>query len=290
MKNRCFDIGTIQAFIDGETNGELSLSIADHAADCDDCAARIANAEEENSYVFAALDREVNTLVPTQRLWSRINVSIKEENSRLSFGQRISAALTAILRQPSFGAALGVVLIFVFVAVFWTFDNGRQLADVTVPAKTENVISAPNVQTDPYTEVAARVEPKPETQNDRNSYHVETAVYRPERRISNRTENIKTNTRPAATAYLPAEESYVKTIDGLKRNIENKDTMMPASSRVSYERDMAIVDDTIVKMKAAVNNNPKNEAAKQALYASYQDKIDLLNSAAQREELMASIR
>jgi hypothetical protein len=199
---------------------------------------------------------------------------------------------SSILLQPSFGAALGVVLIFVFVAIFWTFDNGRQLADVNVPAKTESLVSMPNVQ--PSSQISAVTvasnEPKPEVRNERDSYKIETAVYRPERRVSNRPENIKTNTRPVAPAYLPAEESYVKTIDGLKRNIDNKDTMMPASSRVSYERDMAIVDDTIVKMKKAVNTNPKNEAAKQALYASYQDKIDLLNSAAQREELMASIR
>lgn len=293
MKNRCFDIGTIQAFIDGETNGELSLSIADHAADCDDCTARIANAEEENSYVFAALDREVNTLVPTQRLWSRINVSIKEEKNRLSFGQKISAGLMAILRQPSFGAVLGVVLIFVFVAVFWTFDNGTSIAEVAVPTRTESIVSAPNVQ--PSSEfsavtVASNDEPKPSVRNERDSYQIETAVYRPERRVSQKPENNKVKTQPAAQTYLPAEESYVKTIAGLKQNLDNKDSMMPASSRVSYERDMAIVDDTIVKMKKAVNNNPKNEAAKQALYASYQDKIDLLNSAAQREELIASIR
>jgi len=298
MKNKCFDIGTIQAFIDGETSGELSLSIADHAADCDYCSARIAGAEEETSYVFAALDREVNTLVPTQRLWSRINDSITEEKSRSSFGQKVSAMFSAILFQPSFGAALGVVLIFIFVAGFWTFNNETNIAGVTNTTNTTKPVSIPNekaisrpiISNDPFVSMASTKNESP-VRKDRNSYSIETAAYHPKRetRTENAPDNIKQPTAPA-TAYLPAEESYVKTIAGLKQNIESSDTMMPASSRVSYERDMAVVDDTISKMKKAVNKDPKNEAAKQALYASYQDKIDLLNSAAQREELMASIR
>ncbi len=295
MKNKCFDIGTIQAFIDGETNGELSLSIADHAADCDDCSARIASAEEENSYVFAALDREVNTLVPTQRLWSRINDSITEEKSRLSFGQRLSAMFSSILMQPSFGAALGVILIFMFVAVFWTFDTNKNIADLKVPAKTETAVSAPNVPSvsDPspsIVTISSTDDTTPPASRERNGYRIQTASYRPERE-RNTPKKIDPAPQPAAPVYLPAEDSYVKTIAGLKQNIENnKDTMMPASSRVSYERDMAVVDDTITKMKKAIQKDPKNEGAKQALYASYQDKIDLLNSVAQREELIASIR
>ncbi|MBK9529349.1 MAG: hypothetical protein IPO41_13800 [Acidobacteria bacterium] len=53
---------------------------------------------------------------------------------------------------------------------------------------------------------------------------------------------------------------------------------------------MAMVDDSIAKMRKEVKRNPKNETARQVLYSSYQNKIDLLNSVAQKEELMASIR
>lgn len=295
MKNNCFDIGTIQAFIDGETSSELSLSIADHASDCGECSARIAGAEEENSYVFAALDREVDTLVPTQRLWSRINDSITEENSRLSFGQRISAMFSSVLLQPSFSAALSVVLILVFAAIFWTFSGrSNDIADVKIPSTAVSVpndkmVSVPTNITPSVSTAAANDEAQPNFRDDRSSYRIETASYHPKR--ESRSGNAVENTKPSAPVYLPAEDSYVKTIAGLKQNIEsNKDMMMPASSQVSYQRDMAVVDDTIIKMKKAVNSDPKNEAAKQALYASYQDKIDLLSSVAQREELIASIR
>ncbi len=65
---------------------------------------------------------------------------------------------------------------------------------------------------------------------------------------------------------------------------------MSPSVRVSFERDLAVVDDSIKKMKDVVRKNPKNQAAKQVLYSSYQNKIDLLNSIAEREELMASMQ
>jgi ribosomal protein S15P/S13E len=95
----------------------------------------------------------------------------------------------------------------------------------------------------------------------------------------------------SADGYLPGEESYVRTIADLKQNVdEQKDVVLTPSTRVSYERDMAVVNDSIKRMRDEVKKNPKNQAAKQVLYASYQDKIDLLNSVAQREELIASLK
>ena len=89
---------------------------------------------------------------------------------------------------------------------------------------------------------------------------------------------------------LPGEESYVRTIATLARSVEGqKDTTMRPSERVAYERDMAVVNDSIAKMRQEVKKNPKNESAKQVLYSSYQNKIDLLNSVSQKEELMASL-
>ena len=84
MNGNCLDIGTIQAFLDGETRPEEAVKISEHVADCDTCTLLLAQAEEESSMVYSVLDRELNTLVPTQRLWTRINDSITEEKSRTS--------------------------------------------------------------------------------------------------------------------------------------------------------------------------------------------------------------
>ena len=101
----------------------------------------------------------------------------------------------------------------------------------------------------------------------------------------------RTNVTTSSDGYMPGEESYVKTISILSKSVdEQKDSVMRPSERISYERDMAVVNDAIAKMKTAVKKNPRDESAKQVLYSSYQNKIDLLNSVSQKEELMASLR
>ena len=65
---------------------------------------------------------------------------------------------------------------------------------------------------------------------------------------------------------------------------------MKPSARFAYEKDLAMINDAIGKMKEEVRKNPKNEAAKDILFASYQNKVNLLNSVTERSELIASIR
>lgn len=90
---------------------------------------------------------------------------------------------------------------------------------------------------------------------------------------------------------MPGEDSYVKTIASLSKTVdEKKDLVLRPSQRIAYERDMAMVNDSIDKMRQEVKRNPKNQSARQVLYTSYQNKIDLLNSVSQKEELMASVR
>ena len=88
MNGKCFEIGTIQAFLDGETTPEVSLRLTDHVSACDSCARLMAEADEENAIVFSTLERELNALVPTQRLWSRINETIEVEKSRVPAWQK----------------------------------------------------------------------------------------------------------------------------------------------------------------------------------------------------------
>ncbi len=89
MNDNCFEIGIIQAFLDGETSPDLSFKISGHMADCDNCARAMAEAEEESSLVFSVLDREFNSMVPTQRLWTSINESLAYEKNRTSFWDKV---------------------------------------------------------------------------------------------------------------------------------------------------------------------------------------------------------
>lgn len=296
MNGKCFEIGTIQAFLDGETAPELTTRITEHVSACDACATKLAEADDENSVVFSALDREFNTLVPTQRLWTRINDTISVEKSRTSYWQRILAAFP--LGSPSFAAVVGIV---VMVGLF-ALVNGIRNEDLSEVAAGDSVAS-PVVSTISSVErpvsaveknefAASSISPVQASVKESNipASRIRNAIVEA-RFVENRERPRVEDAVSASQAYLPGEVSYVRTISELKQSVdEQKDRVMAPSGRIAYERDMAVVNDSIKRMQAVVRSNPRNQAAKQVLYSAYQDKIDLLNSVAQREEMMASLR
>lgn len=113
MTDKCFDIGTMQAFLDGELAAEMTETVARHVAACDECACLLAESEEESALTFSALEMELNALVPTQRLWTKINDSIAREKK--SFWKPILAFLlqpqTAAFASLIFVAVLSVTLL-----------------------------------------------------------------------------------------------------------------------------------------------------------------------------------
>jgi hypothetical protein len=289
--NNCLDTGTIQAFLDGELAPAAASNVSAHIAMCDACAAQLGSAEEESAFVFAVLEREMDTLVPTQRLWSKINESIEVEKHNLPFWQKAWNVLVASLANPAIAfAAVAVIVFGVSTVVFVEKNESPRQAEVAgyQPPKQITPVSTTNL---PAVDPAG-----PVTSPD----VAEATPIRSSRSSSNKAENIVYrqppapaihDTRPVQADYVSGEENYVKTIDTLAKTVDaQKETVLRPSERVSYERDMAVVDDAIKKMRKEVQKNPKNESAKQVLYSSYQNKIDLLNSVSQREELVASLK
>lgn len=300
MNGKCLDIGTIQAFLDGETRPEEAIRISDHVAECDPCTLMLAQAEEESSLVFSVLDREMNTLVPTQRLWTRINAEIAEEKSNTSIWQRFLGAITASLASPSMAGAAGILIVVGMMAAVWTFRSG-ELQSVEPIAENNPPVERP-LQRNDAPPVTAPADPLPgvlaakSADGIHRSPRVQQTQYSEAelRRIIpavNREQGPKKV--PAITAsaqYLPGEESYIKTINELQEGVTVQSASLKASGQVAFHRDLAVVDDAISKMRKVVRKNPRNQAARQILYSSYQDKIDLLKSSAQRNELMASVQ
>lgn len=289
----CIDLGIIQAFLDGETSAEETVMISEHIEDCNPCTLLLAQAEDESAMVFSALDRDLDTLVPTQRLWSRINESISEEREKASWWHRAAAILSLQLSGPSFAAA-GVIVVVGMLAVVWSvrsvsdFDgSGDLVADarrpsirLEAPAPSVAITTSEPAKTSVAdTEVSSVPERLP-------------AAERANYAASEKKESARA-ARPRAMTlqYIPGEETYMRTIADLKESVDvQKDRVLPPASRIAFERDLAVVNDTIDRMQKVVRRDPNNQSAKQLLYSSYQDKIDLLNSVAQRDELMASLR
>ncbi len=294
MNDKCIEIGTIQAFLDGETSPDLSFRISGHVAACDKCALVLADAEEESSVVFSALDREFNSMVPTQRLWSSINDAIAYEKSHTSFWDKIRTSLSTLIANPSLTVAASVLLVFGIFAAVWSLKPG----DVNNAVGTEVAnVAQPDVAIIDI--VGGGTEP---IQAPQAGLKVDASNLQPtelKKLVTNANFKVSSDqpkaqylvSRAPVEEYLPGEETYVRTISDLKQNVDGqKDRIMNPSSRIAYERDMAVVNDAIKKMKEVVKKNPKNQSAKQVLYSSYQNKIDLLNSVVEREELMVSLR
>ncbi len=299
MREKCFDEGTIQAFLDGELASDLLENIARHISACDDCAVLMAEAEEESAFAFSALEQEFNTLVPTQRLWTKINDSIGKVK------KSIWQTVFDFFKNPTITAFASLLIVF---GLFMTFLSLQKSEPVNVVA--QNDLNQPKVITPVFTpEIVSQTLPKvgsvkPQVaalRNDKKVYQVvKTDFAKPENspKVNNRRiiqpelPNAEPDyTKLAANNYLSGEESYLKTIAALEKTVDSrKDQILRPSSRFAFEKDLAVVNDAIKQMKEEVKKNPKNEVAKDVLRASYQNKIDLLSSVSEKTELMASLK
>ena len=290
--SNCLDTGTIQAFLDGELAPAAANGVSAHIATCDACAAQLAAAEEESAFVFSVLEREMDALVPTQRLWSKINDSLEVEKATAPFWKKAWTSLVSSLANPAIAVAAVAVIAL---GVSWVVFTDRTGTTRSVP-QSDIARSGQPVQNTTGTTVTSGVE----VSTSETGSSVVALPGNTLRRTPVRVINVDyrepvgprgPGPRPPAPDYIPGEESYVKTIASLNQTVNaQKDTVMRPSERISYERDMAVVEDAIKKMRAEVRKHPKNESAKQVLYTSYQNKIDLLNSVSQREELVASLK
>ena len=295
MTDKCFDIGTIQAFLDGELASERTETVACHISACDDCAMLLANAEEETAFVFSTLEQEFNTLVPTQRLWTKINDSIEQE--RKSFWKPIFV----FLLKPSTTAFASLLFVAVVSITLLSLKPDAPTVDVAQKSESRQTVIQPKAANMPPTFVESSeikspvkiVAPVASNQNKSERLVVKTSLLKNERTSS----QIEPSTKrtdyviPKANETVLGEETYIKTIATLTETVNTrKDETLNSSARFSFERDLAVTNDAIAKMKKEVKRNPNNEAAKDILRASYQNKIDLLNSVADKTELMASLK
>ncbi len=302
MMEKCFDEGTLQAFLDNELAPELSQKIARHLVDCDPCANLLAEVEEETAFAFTALEQEFNTLVPTQRLWTKINESIEIQHRKRSLWQYLLTFVSSFSFTNPHVIAFGSLLLIVgVVSALIVMKNENNLGD------TASINSPPS----PTVQVAQKENPTPVVQPDivvpadapkpKNTAAVrpENANYiEPKRKTLEKVaprkdfnESHKDEVAPIHAQFVDGEERYVDTIVRLEDTVnKNKDEVLKPAARFSYEKDLAVVNDTISKMRKEVRKNPKNQDAKQILFASYQNKIELLNSVTQKGELMASLR
>lgn len=309
----CYDEGTIQAFLDGELDFAATEKFTRHIAVCESCAAALEIAEAETAFAFAAFteSEDFSPLVPTERLRLNILASIADFEKRPTFWSRLKKfSFGWNLATPQFAAA-AVLLVTISAAILLLVlpqqkggkDSLAQAQAVPTENSSNSIVSS-STDESVKTDAPFIAELGDETERE-NKIHPTTAVYQPKaektspRIVTNRNagkislnaEPIAYRPQPASAENLAGEGSYLKTIATLTESVSRtKDQVMKASTRVEFERDLAVVDDAIDRMQKEIRKNPRNEAAKDVLRASYQNKIDLLNSVADKSELVASMR
>lgn len=300
------DIGTIHAFLDGELSGDALEYAASHFSLCDACSNLMLEAESDTDAVMQAFAIENAYAVPTQRIWARINneidliESIPAPTPQPSVWQNL-AALFGFDRFSPFGApaagvALGVALVGVFTLYSFQTDNSgvnsNQIAktgkpDVTIiDLKQPRVVSSvETAQAEPHTPVETAV-----PERSRGVQAVK-ASYRVKEKANFVAPIRKPQPKVDLNAPLVEERLYLDAINDLSQTVasSDEDAMRP-SFRVEYEQNVAMIDRAIDKMQKQVRKNPNDENAKRILFASYQNKIDLLNTVAEKSQLMATIR
>lgn len=306
---KCFDAGTIQAFLDGELATDANDAVARHVADCDACARLLSEAEEETAFAFTALEREFGgaaALVPTVRLWTKINDSIEssERENGKSTWKSAFASFKSLFANPSIAAFAGLLIvagIFFFVRNFENGENKNYIAreneskkEIVAPKQNDDkpgILDESETTPPPKIIEAKTTLPKAKTNDSRfvKANFAAKEIKRPHDSEPFVKRDLVAQT--VAPEFISGEETYIKTLAALERTVNSrKDEVLKPSARFSFEKDLAVADDAIAKMKTEVKQNPKNAAAKQVLLASYQNKVDLLNSVAEKTELMASLK
>lgn len=299
MKDKCFDLGTIQAFTDGELGSGLSERLLKHVAACDECAALLSECEDESAFAYSVLDDELNVLVPTERLRAKVFASIDEIEGRRRSGWLSQLAAVFSLNSPGLAVAASVVIVLgvivLGIGLYETDPGSGQMAAIDEAADSAKDVAPERVQ------AAAEIPAAPMMASaDAQDLNDDSSAQKPFRahpavltvpapgapgETANNVEPV-----PAYETNIVSEDSYLQTIATLDQTVTNGKELLRPSERVAFERDLAVVNDAIVKMKDEVRRNPDNQAAREVLKSSYQNKVDLLNSVAEKTELMASLQ
>ncbi|MBK8151559.1 MAG: hypothetical protein IPK58_26035 [Acidobacteria bacterium] len=180
----------------------------------------LAVVEEETAFVFGALDPELNTLVPTQRLWTKINDSIRGEER----GGWLRP-LTAMLSQFSLPTVAAYGSLLIVAGSFAFFLLTKQDDAMTAMASRSANISFERTRSEPVVDSVA-----PSFKQPADDFQAVRAVLGrpdPSRRI--RTDR---DTAAVVTRFVEGEETYVKTISNLERTVD-KSERRPAQSVIA---------------------------------------------------------
>lgn len=312
MKELCFDEAVIQAYADGELSPETMQSVAAHINTCAACATVAKEIESENELMMNALAPEMALSVPTESLRARIDRAIHAEQlsehaKEVKKESKARAWLAGLIPSFNFSPQQAVgfaslIAVITFAAIFAVIklqhkptgvSEGQSEASINrsnQPTQEQQAISHQNQE-------GATQTPEAGNQSDTVNHSKQVAIsirrkMRPP--IGGHpvidTHDVPTSARLQEPPPLPDEQGYLKAIASLTRAIDSTggNSTLPAGVQAEYRRNLELIDQAIAATRVAARRNPQDASARQFLYASYQNKVDLLSAVADQTMLVAS--
>jgi hypothetical protein len=95
-----------------------------------------------------------------------------------------------------------------------------------------------------------------------------------------------TDSAPTVAARLPAhlavaELGYARSIDALRRTLDERRDSLAPSTLATVERSLRIADSAIAEARSALEHDPSNRVLADLLVSNYERKIDLLRRASE---------
>jgi hypothetical protein len=95
-----------------------------------------------------------------------------------------------------------------------------------------------------------------------------------------------TDSTPATAARLPAhlavaELGYERSIDALRRTLDERRDSLAPSTVATVERSLRIADSAIAEARSALERDPSNRVLAELFASNYERKIDLLRRASE---------
>lgn len=304
MTKKCLDEGIIQAYLDGELSRESAHAAAAHLAQCDACAAALADAETGNAFFAASFAPDASVSVPTEVLRARVSAAVAQlEAAPGADAARPRWSLTALLAPlsgllsftPQRAAAFAGVLAFVAVA-FVFFAVRRQTPTPAAPGRDEVARQAPASPHAPPAPAAARPvgevervvsDVRDESGPPRRAEAAKAAHRKPRPHRGVVTPAPAANA-PQAEEPVPGEKNYREAIASLEKVVKvGGDAVLNPSARIEYERNIAVLDRAIEETRRVALRNPKDKDAVSFLMSAYQSKVELLTTVADQSQVAA---